>query len=425
MGELATIEAESQLEKAKAAELQRSLMSALDRQRKQEICKEARARQAAASNMDVRLLQQQCLQERTSAERALQLLMQSVNEEERHQQELAECEHDRIERLQREENAIRGEAARRAAGKEYLRGLSLDAADRRAVQRGEREVEQLADRARADQMATHMQNEDLQRMANQRQAQAKLHAALDQLVEGRNIQKYDEIASGMAAEQEAEEFNAKKRAFAEKLADERRLAEASRQHVLHRLEVALSTKQLQTHAAQELCEVVRYEERLLKQREEEEMELRRKLIQRMACIHAWQESIDALEHRRLVAKQQGDRERQEMLQQFAEKEKLEQLCEHRQRMKRLAHSREVEHVLKEKQEQQEWERRKELKEIEAKKKQDEHEALIIQEERRRLLDAYGLCQSGVQLGHLLDAARNHGSHNYHYGNEGLGTRWPL
>jgi hypothetical protein len=395
--EQAAIHADQILQLKCAAEMHRISAEEQAKQQHSQFCRDVQIQQALTSSADLRRLQQHCLNEQATAEGALHLLRAEVMEEERRQQVVADREADQLARLQDKQEATEGEAARRAAGRKFLHDRSAEAASHHSQRQMQEAAEKKEDLAEANRLAKHMQDEDIQHLTRKQHAQAKLHAALDQLVEERKQQRHMQEAADQALNQEVKEFDVEKRAFAERLAAECKLAEESRQRVLKDLTFALRTHQLQAIVAQDLREAVANEELHVRQRQEDELRLRHSLQTKIAQIHAYRESIKILDERRVIAAEQKSRERQEMLQKLAEDEKLEQLSQQRRRMKKLDHAREVESILQDRWQRRERERQQEMDEIECRKRDEERAALIIGAERSRLLEAYGLYKSGAEL----------------------------
>jgi len=401
--EQAAMQADHQMQLAHADELKQALAGEMEQRCRQDARRDVQIQQAKTTSMDMRLLQQRCLNQQASAERNLQLLRDMVIEKEACQRDAAENHSEKLVRLRMEEKAVGLEVAKRAAGQELLRTLSAQAASGRTKELARKNTELQQDRAHADQVAARVRDEDLQLLASRQRAQVKLHAALDGLVEERKSQYSKEAALDLEQDRQASEYNDRKRAFAKKLASERVAVEDSRQSVLRDLALALHTKQLQAHVVEELCEVIRYEELQVKERQDNELRLRDKLQRRMACVHAYQESISRLEERRLAMIEEDRLERQELLQKKSEDERLEQLGQQQRRMKQLSHAREIDRSLADRRQRQDLESRHELEQLQAQKQEEEREASIIEQERRRLLHAYGLYNPADQLRRLLEA----------------------
>lgn len=393
--------AEKQAKLSRAGTMQQCLADEAEKRRQQNASWDAMVQQARSSSTEMRALRQQCLVAQVSADRKLQVLVDQVAEEQEHQDKVATRTAEKIEKLRAEQGAMDNKIARRSAEKEFLETLSEQAASRLAKQRVQVETDRREERALADAAAARVRDEDLQRLAKHHHDQTKLHAALDQLVGERDRQRCQEATLDIKQVLEAEEFDRKKEAFAFKLALERKSAEESRQHVLRELARALHANQLKAEEVQQLCENVRFEELQLNEREQEESSLRQSLERKMACIHAFQESMRLLEERRLDADKEEQRERQELLSRFAEDAKLEQLGEQQRRMKKLAYAREIDQLLRERRQRDEEKNRREWEQIQAQKIEEERAAMIIEEERCRLLEAYGLYASAAKLRQLL------------------------
>merc|ERR1712232_269910 len=169
-------------------------------------------------------------------------------------------------------------------------------------------AEQQNDRECADQAAARARDEDLQRLAKQKEDQANLRVDLDHLVKARKQQRDDTKLLDFHLQLEADAFRRRKRAFAEKLASERQAADDSRGRVLSRMMAVLRTNQLQAQIAEQLRETVRRDELQVEQQRKEELQLRTDLERRLACVQACQESLQLLEERRQAFASEEQRE---------------------------------------------------------------------------------------------------------------------
>mmetsp|Transcript_36193 Transcript_36193/g.64409 ORF Transcript_36193/g.64409 Transcript_36193/m.64409 type:complete len:477 (-) Transcript_36193:148-1578(-) len=387
--------------RAHAADMEAALERQLEHWQSEKARFAAQVHQVSHSNPELHALQHRCKVERASQQRALQLLEAEVAEEEARQRTVAELESSMFARLRNEETWRAREAARRADGKELLHDLSTQAALSRESHTMQLDAERRESRSLVDRAAARAREEDLHGLSSRRRAQAKLHRALDVQVAERAQQHSEQLAADLQHAQRDKEHLDEKQALAEALAAERQQAEDSRRRLLSGLARALHAEHLETRLLEELREAVALEEREVQQRQADELRLRRALQSRMEAANACKESLKSLEQRRLMAAEEEQLERQDLLRKFEEDEKLEQLGEQRRRAKLLAHRREVDRMLGEQRVAKEREQQRKHEEMRARQVEEERAARIIKEERQRLLDAYGLVVQSTRLASLL------------------------
>merc|ERR1712139_86586 len=120
-------------------------------------------------------------------------------------------------------------------------------------------------------------------------------------------------------------------------------------------------------------------------RRREELQVRKKLEDRVEMMRAYESQMQLKEEKKLMDREEEDRFREQLMAKFAEDDRIEQLNDQKRRMKIQKHKKEVERLLKEKQLMYEAEREAEVEEQQKGREEEARRHTIVELERQRLL----------------------------------------
>merc|ERR1712144_98079 len=120
-------------------------------------------------------------------------------------------------------------------------------------------------------------------------------------------------------------------------------------------------------------------------RRREELQVRKKLEDRVEMMRAYDQSMQLKEEKKQMDRIEEEKFREQLMAKFAEDDRIEQLNDQKRRMKIQKHKKEVERLLKEKQALYELDRQQELEEQRKGREEESRRHTIVELERQRLL----------------------------------------
>lgn len=382
----AYIKAEQDKERKKhIADVQESLATELERRRVANVREEVSRRRICEGSEELRALKGRLQAASVNKARAMQLLERQAKEEEDYQREckmVTQLENWRLEDLEREHNHEQAKVRQRQQVKQ-MQQEQLIARD--AHLREEAEREQMRDRADVEEIVRRIGEEDEMEVAERRARQEQARNLYREGMQERHA--YQVALERKEADDNAriEEFAREKRAFEDRIAQEKEQQELERRRILQNM---LDDQVAQKREAEE-CDRIRQdyheEERREAERRLEEAQVRRRLENREEQRQAYEDHMKHAEVKRQLQAEEEHRLREQLLAKFAEDDRIEQMNAQKRRLKVQEHKREVERQLQLRREQYEAARQQEREAFLYLQKEEEEQRRVIEEERRRLL----------------------------------------
>lgn len=182
-----------------------------------------------------------------------------------------------------------------------------------------------------------------------------------------------------------EEYARKKREFEEQVLAEKQAVEREKKLRLQSMLNAAEERDREAAELDYLRDQLHQEELDALSRRREEMQLRKKLEDRVEMHKAYEEQMSLKALKREEQIQQEKQFRIKALEKFAEDDRIEQMADNKRRMKVEAHKREVNRLWQEKLRMIGEEAKKDNIVLEYQREQERMRQQIIQEERTRLL----------------------------------------
>merc|ERR1719421_2639964 len=347
--------------RAQVSEMEARLASEIEQRKAKEIREQMEKKRICDSSEELRSLKEKLHAAQVNKQRAAQLLEHQVRMEEEKTRDTLICEVMENERMEHQELERKLEIEK-AKQRERVKRINQEQIAQKEALRQEAFDEYVKERQQVQEVVDAINHEDEMEAAARRQKQMETREMLRQFAI-ENEQRRKDMEQRERDENVAiEEYARMKREHEERVAAEKAAVEEEKRRILGAQIGKMMAANKEAEELEQLRNDLHFQELEAEHRRREELQVRKKLEDRVEMMRAYESQMKLKEEKKLMDREEEERFRAQLMAKFAEDDRIEQLNDQKRRMKIQKHKRECERLLKEKHALYEAEREAEVEE---------------------------------------------------------------
>jgi len=370
--------------RAQISEMEARLAAELEQRKAAQVRADMDKKRICDSSEELRALKEKLHAAKVNKERAVQLLEQQVRLEEEKSRDTKISEVLELERLEHMELERKLEIEK-SKQRERVKRINQEQIAQKEALRQEAYDEYIKERSSVQEVVDAIQMEDEMEAAARAQKKKETQEMLRQFAIENEVRRKEMEKREKEENDAIEEYARLKREHEERVAAEKEAKEQEKRRILGLQIGKMMAANKEAEELEQLRNDLHFQELEAEHRRREELQVRKKLEDRVEMMRAYESQMQLKEEKKLMDREEEDRFREQLMAKFAEDDRIEQLNDQKRRMKIQKHKKEVERLLKEKQALYELDRQQELEEQRKGKEEEARRHTIVELERQRLL----------------------------------------
>jgi len=363
------------------------LAEELSRRKAVQLRDDMEKRRICDGSEELRALKERLHMAKVNKERAQQLLEIGVRDKQDRLREQHIAEHMENERLEHIELEHKLNIEKNKQ-RERVKSINQQQITMKESQRQEAMQEYIKEKDQVQELVDKIQKEDHDEQRARFDKQEETKAALRQFMIEQKAKQEQMERDEKEEFQRIEKYAADKRAREEELARQKEEAEREKVRILNQMLGKMEAKNKEAEELELLRNDLHLEELEAESRRREEMQMRKKMEDKEEMKNAYVYQMKLKEEKLLKQREEEEVIREQLMKKFAEDDRIEQMNEHKRRMKVEAHKREAERLVALRREMYEKQRESEHHESAKLREEESKRQVVIEEERRRLIQEH-------------------------------------
>lgn len=370
--------------KTQISEMEARLASEIEQRKAREVREEMERKRICDSSEELRALKERLHAAQVNKQRAAQLLEYQIRLEEEKSRDTKICEvmeEERLENLELERKLDIEKARQR----ERVKRINQEQIAQKEALRQEAHDEYMKEKAQVKEVVEAIVREDEMEKAARKQKQEETQQLLRQWAVENEERRKESEQKEKDENRKIEEYAQFKRDQEARLAAEKAAAEEEKRRVLGEMIGKAEAANKEKEELEQLRNDLHFQELEAEHRRREELQVRKKLEDRVEMMRAYEHQMHLKEERKRLDREEEERFREQLMAKFAEDDRITQLNDQKRRMKIQKHKREVERLLEERRAAYDADRVQEAEEVEKAREEEAKRHIVVEEERQRLL----------------------------------------